>query len=370
MNRVSLLKFFFDLIIQSSKNISYIIHRIQGTISNITKKNTTKITNSSKTFNWQKEIKNYVDPPSFWNPTLGLFFGGYFLAFLSIWQWYRGVWPLPLLVATAFLALHIEGTVIHDACHKAAHPVPWINQAMGHGSAILLGFSFPVFTRVHLQHHIHVNHPKNDPDHIVSTFGPIWLIAPRFFYHEVFFFQRKLWRKYELLQWGIERSIFITIILAGIKFDFMNLIYNLWFGPALMVGVTLGIFFDYLPHRPFRSRNKWINSRVYPSKFMNILIMGQNYHLIHHLWPSIPWFEYKVAYEKTKPLLDVKGSPQRVGIFESKDDIFNFIYDLLIGVRSHSRRRGKIRKIINLYPGYKIKKFLLKIVNKTFIGSN
>jgi len=35
------------------------------------------------------------------------------------------------------LALHIEGTVIHDACHKAAHPVPWINQAMGHGSAIL-----------------------------------------------------------------------------------------------------------------------------------------------------------------------------------------------------------------------------------------
>jgi len=99
---------------------------------------------------------------------------------------------------------------------------------MGHGSAILLGFSFPVFTRVHLQHHIHVNHPKNDPDHIVSTFGPIWLIAPRFFYHEVFFFQRKLWRRYELLQWGIERSIFLTIILAGLKFDFMNLIYNLW----------------------------------------------------------------------------------------------------------------------------------------------
>ena len=208
---------------------------------------------------------------------------------------------------------------------------------MGHGSAILLGFSFPVFTRVHLQHHIHVNHPKNDPDHIVSTFGPIWLIAPRFFYHEVFFLQRKLWRRYELLQWGIERSIFITIILAGLKFDFMNLIYNLWFGPALMVGVTLGIFFDYLPHRPFRSRNKWINSRVYPSKFMNLLIMGQNYHLIHHLWPSIPWFEYKIAYEKTKPLLDKKGSPQRVGIFESKDDIFNFIYVLLIGVRSHSK---------------------------------
>ena len=83
---------------------------------------------------------------------------------------------------------------------------------------------------------------------------------------------------------------------------------------------------------------------------------------------SLVWIQ--IAYEKTKPLLDKKGSPQRVGIFESKEDIFNFIYDLLIGVRSHSKKRGKIRKIINLYPGFKTKKFLLKIVNKTFIGSN
>ena len=76
---------------------------------------------------------------------------------------------------------------------------------------------------------------------------------------------------------------------------------------------------------------------------MNILIMGQNYHLIHHLWPSIPWFEYKIAYEKTKPLLKMKGSPQRVGIFESKHDTFNFIYDLLIGIRSHAGIKGSLK---------------------------
>ena len=96
--------------------------------------------------------------------------------------------------------------------------------------------------------------------------------------------------------------------------------------------------------------------------------MGQNYHLIHHLWPSIPWFEYKIAYEKTKPLLDEKGSPQRVGIFETKEDTLNFFYDLLIGVRSHTKKKGKLRKIVNLYPSYKIKKSLLKIINKSSIG--
>ncbi len=320
----------------------------------------------SSTF-WQKRIKEYLDPPDLLNPTVGLFIGGYAIAFLAIWQWYKGIWPLPTLVGLAFIALHMEGTVIHDACHKAAHPNKWVNQAMGHGAAILLGFSFPVFTRVHLQHHSHVNDPKNDPDHIVSTFGPVWLIAPRFFYHEYFFFQRKLWRKYELIQWGLERSFFITIVIAGIHFNFMNVIYNLWFGPALMVGVTLGIFFDYLPHRPFMARNKWKNSRVYPSRIMNILIMGQNYHLVHHLWPSIPWFEYKPAYEVTKPLLDEKGSPQRMGIFETKKDSLNFLYDILLGVRSHKKSRSKMRPLANLIPTKKLRKRWIYLLRKTAV---
>tara|TARA_Y100001968_G_scaffold325296_1_gene366287 strand:- start:1178 stop:2212 length:1035 start_codon:yes stop_codon:yes gene_type:complete len=327
-----------------------------------------KVSKNSKTsIDWQKEIQDYLDPPGQWNITVGLFLGGYLLAALSIWQWYVGNWPLPVLVGLAFLALHMEGTVIHDACHNAAHPNRWINQAMGHGAAILLGFSFPVFTRVHLEHHKYVNDPKNDPDHIVSTFGPVWLIAPRFFYHEYFFFERKLWRKYELLQWGLERSLFISIVIAGIKFNFMNVIYNLWFGPALMVGVTLGIFFDYLPHRPFLSRNRWKNARVYPGKTMNLLIMGQNYHLVHHLWPSIPWFEYKPAYEVTKPLLDAKGSPQRMGIFETSKDGLNFLYDIILGIRSHKKNRSKMRSLAKLLPYRNWRKKFIALLHKTAI---
>ena len=83
---------------------------------------------------WQKRIKEYLDPPDLLNPTVGLFIGGYAIAFLAIWQWYKGIWPLPILVGLAFLALHMEGTVIHDACHKAAHPNKWVNAALWHAS--------------------------------------------------------------------------------------------------------------------------------------------------------------------------------------------------------------------------------------------
>ena len=311
--------------------------------------------------------REYLDPPAPWNPTVGLFLGGYALAALSIAGWFLWGWPLPVLLVTGFLALHLEGTVIHDACHNAAHPSRFWNAFMGHGAALLLGFSFPVFTRVHLQHHAHVNDPKNDPDHIVSTFGPLWLIAPRFFYHEYFFFQRKLWRGHELLEWGLGRGIFFAIVLAGTKYGFIDFIFNVWFAPALMVGVTLGLFFDYLPHRPFSSRNRWHNARVYPGRLMNWLIMGQNYHLVHHLWPSIPWFEYRPAYHATKPILDAKGSPQRLGIFETQKDGFNFLYDIFVGVRSHQHRRGKMRRFAKVLPARQLRRGWLGFVDRVAI---
>lgn len=253
---------------------------------------------------------------------------GYFL-----WGWVG--WCVFLMNV---LALHLAGTVIHDASHNSAHRNRVVNAVLGHSSALILGFSFPVFTRVHLQHHAHVNDPENDPDHFVSTGGPLWLIAARFFYHEIYFFQRRLWRKWELLEWFLGRLAVGLLVFAAVQFDFLGYIFNYWFSPALVVGIALGLFFDYLPHRPFEERDRWKNARVYPSGILNLLIMGQNYHLIHHLWPSIPWYRYKPTYEVMKPLLDSKGSPQSLGILNGTKDLFGFLYDLVLGIRFHSHK--------------------------------
>ena len=162
--------------------------------------------------------------------------------------------------------------------------------------------------------------------------------------------------------------MFVIIVIAAAQFDFLPFIFNCWFAPALMVGVTLGLFFDYLPHRPFLSRSRWRNARVYPGSVMNWLIMGQNYHLVHHLWPSIPWFEYKPAYEATKPLLDSKGSPQRLGIFETKSDGFNFLYDILVGVRSHKPRRSRMRRVAWVLPGRRLQRSWLHLLHRTAVN--
>ena len=278
--------------------------------------------------------KELLSPPGDFNPTLLMFLVVVMMLVLSNFGYWLWEWPHWLCFSVNTLALHCSGTVIHDACHQSAHRNRIVNAMLGHCSALILAFAFPVFTRVHLQHHGNVNHPQDDPDHYVSTGGPLFLIAVRFLYHEVFFFQRRLWRNYELLEWFISRLIIITIVYISVQYHFLGYILNFWFIPAFLIGITLGFFFDYLPHRPFVERNRWKNARVYPGKVLNILILGQNYHLIHHLWPSIPWYNYQPAYYLMKPLLDEKGSPQTSGLLQ-KQDFLEFVYDIFIGIHFH-----------------------------------
>lgn len=275
----------------------------------------------------------FVRPPGKFNPNVWMILGAFALVALATAGHFCWGWMNWCCFSMNVLALHLAGTVIHDASHHAAHPDRRYNAVMGHASALLLGFSFPVFTRVHMQHHANVNDPKNDPDHFVSTGGPLLLIAPRFFYHEIYFFRRKLWRDNELLEWVLGRLAVVAIVTAAVHFGFFPYLMNYWFTPALVVGMALGLFFDYLPHRAFEERDRWKNARVYPGKLLNILIMGQNYHLVHHLWPKIPWYKYQSAYYATRHILDAKGSPQRMGIFETQEDFWGFIYDIFCGIR-------------------------------------
>jgi beta-carotene hydroxylase len=278
----------------------------------------------------------YMGAPKGFNPTLALLTGSIILASLSTAGYWTNTLPHWLVFICNFLSLYVLGTVIHDASHGVAHSNRIANAAIGHISAVLQGFVFPVFTRVHMQHHAHVNDPENDPDHFVSTGGPLWLIAVRFFYHEVFFFQRRLWRKHELWEWAISRGILVAVLIAGYFYGFLGYILNFWFVPTAIMGLLLGLFFDYLPHRPFKETSRWLNARVYPSWLLNILLLGQNYHLVHHLWPTVPWYNYQPAYRQMKYLLDKHNSPQSLGLLKFPD-FSGFLYDVFLGIRFHKK---------------------------------
>lgn len=283
--------------------------------------------------------KVLLGPPDDFNPTVLLFLTAIALLVASTLGYWSWGWPDWCCFSTNVLALHLLGPVIHDASHKVAHRNPVVNAGLGQVSALLQGFPFSVFTRVHQQHHAHVNHPEKDPDHFVSTGGPLWLISFRFLHHEVFFFKHRLWRHYDLWEWAVNRLITFGIVWVALQQTIVGFVINYWFSPALVVGLIYGLTFDYLPHRPFQERDRWKNARVYPSSLLNVLILGQNYHLVHHLWPTIPWYAWQRAYRQTQPLLEAKGCYQTLNLFNHQN-FWSFLYDSLIGIRHHSKSTG------------------------------
>jgi fatty acid desaturase len=48
-----------------------------------------------------------------------------------------------------------------------------------------------------------------------------------------------------------------------------------------------------------------------PGRVLNLLLLGQNYHLVHHLWATIPWYRYQQVYGAVGPELAQHGA--RIG---------------------------------------------------------
>ncbi len=94
--------------------------------------------------------------PKGFNPTLALLVSSIILAGVSTTGYWAWNWAHWFVFLCNFVSLYVLGTVIHDASHGVAHRNRTVNAAIGHVSAVLQGFVFPVFTRVHLQHHAHV----------------------------------------------------------------------------------------------------------------------------------------------------------------------------------------------------------------------
>ena len=75
----------------------------------------------------------------------------------------------------------------------------------------------------------------------------------------------------------------------------------LWFLPGHIALVTCALMFDWLVHHPHTERGRYIDSAVldFPRlirPLMDTLLQGHAYHLIHHMYPRLPYNHYRTAY--------------------------------------------------------------------------
>lgn len=234
------------------------------------------------------------------NPTVWLFVIDVTVFVASTTLYLAGAIPRAAAAAIALLCLYCFYTVTHDAVHGTAHSDRRINVWMGRISAAAQGLTFPLFRIIHLQHHAFTNDPVRDPDFVIGRqprwLLPLWTVV-RLLHDNQFMLRRKLWagRRRQLQEHVATVAIQIGLVAAGILAAGVEFVLWAWIGPVVVAGAVLELTVAWAVHYPHVSQHPLENTRMFRGRIWQVLMLNQNYHLVHHLWPRIPWFRCSKA---------------------------------------------------------------------------
>jgi ring-1,2-phenylacetyl-CoA epoxidase subunit PaaE len=244
-------------------------------------------------------------------PTVGVFVGSLAVFGGATALAVGDVWPWPVSTVLNAVAIFAIFTVTHDASHRTISTSPAINDWLGRISTFLFAphASYPIFRFIHMQHHRFTNdHEGRDPDHYSSmSKGGIqgvlrWLTLDL---HYLAWVAPKLGSrprrdKVELaLTWLLLIAVNVGLIAAGYGFELLVLFWV----PQRIALFALAWAFDWLPHHGLEgkqpeTRFQATYNRVGAERVMNVLLLYQNYHLVHHLHPLIPFYRYITVWRR------------------------------------------------------------------------
>lgn len=245
------------------------------------------------------------------NPTVWLFVAAYGLLALGTLGYLSGTLPAAIAVPLNVLAIYGCFTVMHEGVHRVAHRDARWNDVLARLSALPLTFTFPMFRAVHNEHHAHTNDRARDPDFIVARSprwaAPLWFVGVIVEYR-LHFYGRRLWRSQADRVEGIAMdALLVGVLIAAAASGTLLPLFVVWLGPALIAVLVLAFAFDFLPHWPYDTAERGFETRIYPGGVLNAVLLGQNYHLIHHLWTTIPWFRYRRVFAQIGDELAASG---------------------------------------------------------------
>jgi beta-carotene hydroxylase len=236
---------------------------------------------------------------------------------LSLW------WAVPINALLAYAAY----TPAHEAVHGNVHRIPgraqsegtWLNNVVGALASSALLHNFPMHQLSHLAHHAHTNDPARDPDHWMAVrglhrvlFKAFSLIGAHYFAELRLCIARRSDGKRRIIMGVMQNMLWLSLVaLLAVAYDpwaaLAATVLSAWLGSAILAWA-----FDWLPHVPHTSRERFFDTRVtlFPvavNGLLTRLFLFQNYHHIHHLWPRIPFHRYQRVHQELEDFLAAQG---------------------------------------------------------------
>ena len=269
---------------------------------------------------WPTILLGVLVIPAYWSiPYLVVFKD------LSLWL------AIPLMVLLTYTAYTVLHESVHGLINGSHKNLKWLNEGMGYLAGTVLMATLTAHRPEHLSHHGNTNHGERDPDkyaiQIVGSLreilGSVWdAIAVQ--YRE---YMENHWNKAS----AATNLTLVTEVLIGIGLRVLPfvLIFSTnnpeiesgWWRLLILFAVSgfIGIYvlvylFAYIVHRPHteKGRYKDTSTIIVPgplSKIVTFFWGFQNYHSIHHLFPSVPFYRYRQLFSNIAEIMDVMEAP-------------------------------------------------------------
>ena len=257
--------------------------------------------NSNRPLSSEALLKQMVKSPKIAMPTLMLGIG--LLVGMGTTWYYALQGALPMWTGCLINGFFAYGmfSVAHDGLHRAISSNSFVNELVGGIGLLFLApyAPMPVTRWIHMQHHRFTNE-KIDPDRYTHD-SPIWQMPIRWsnfdLYYFIYFLRNggEVRDKHLLLVVGFVAAIFAVIgiaTFAGLGYE----IVMLWLIPTRIALFLVSLVFVYLPHYPgvvTHQEDPFLAStrRMGWELLLTPLLVYQNYHLIHHLYPTVPFYK-------------------------------------------------------------------------------
>jgi len=225
------------------------------------------------------------------------------------------IW-IPLAVLQGFTFFNMT-VLLHEVVHEAVFPKPRprIERALGLAYAVTSGISASQFTRWHLDHHDNLGNAEDDPKrHWLSPKrNARWYKALYCTPALMVIYFRAAAREAKTYAEGLrgrikgERlaTVVIQLSAAGLLWytGGAGAMVRTWLVPYFFVFPAaftlnrLGQHYNIDPTHPL----KW-STLMGPSHFWEFLFVYSNYHLEHHYFPRVPFYNLRALHMKLRPL--------------------------------------------------------------------
>ena len=224
--------------------------------------------------------------------------------------------PLYLIAAAS---LHGISLFTHEGVHGTLSLRPWWNRALSIACALPVLQNYSAYKVLHLKHHHHLGQ-EGDPDHYANYTRWTWLeflmhwgrlivgypvyiaaIPTRGFRHGSPSARR--WVLFEV-------SLLILLVTVGaLLLPWLWLLHG-WLIPMAVINTLVNIRgmsqHTFLEHQSDTVRG---TRSILTNPVTAFFMCNENYHLEHHLYPTIPWYNLPRVHEALRDELKARGAP-------------------------------------------------------------